>query len=71
MRIERIEVFQIYLKGTHGGQRLSGGKVFADLDSTVVKIITDEKLVGWGESVPWRSRAVREFCATLNVPMHV
>jgi hypothetical protein len=33
MRIERIEVFQIDLKGTHGGQRLSGGRVFSDLDS--------------------------------------
>jgi L-alanine-DL-glutamate epimerase-like enolase superfamily enzyme len=61
MRIERIEVFQIDLKGTHGGQRLSGGRIFSDLDSTVVKIVTNEGLVGWGESVPWGSNYMPAF----------
>ena len=54
MRINKIEVFQINLKGRRGGQHLAGGRVFSDLDSTVVKISTDTEIIGWGESVPWR-----------------
>jgi L-alanine-DL-glutamate epimerase-like enolase superfamily enzyme len=61
MRINKIEVFQINLKGRRGGQHLAGGRVFSDLDSTVVKISTDTEIIGWGESVPWGSNYLPAF----------
>ena len=61
MRIQKIEVYQIDLKGRRGGQHVAGGRVFSELDSTVVKIITDTGAIGWGESVPWNSNYLPAF----------
>ncbi|UTW13067.1 mandelate racemase/muconate lactonizing enzyme family protein [Marinobacterium rhizophilum] len=53
MKIASIDVFQVDLRGRHGGQALSGGRVVASVDSTIVRLVTDTGIIGWGESVPW------------------
>jgi len=53
MRISRITVFQIDLPLTKP-YWLSGGRLkFEKIDSTFVRIDTDEGVSGWGEGCPW------------------
>ena len=53
MRISRISVWQIDLP-LHAPYFLSGGRLrFDSLDSTIIRIDTDEGLSGWGEACPW------------------
>ena len=49
MRIKRIDVFQKTYTMAGGKFVISGGKVATSQDSTIVRIETDEGLVGWGE----------------------
>ncbi len=53
MKITRISVFQKDLDLSHP-YFLSGGRLkFERIDSTFVKIETDEDIHGWGEGCPW------------------
>ena len=53
MKIARITVWQRVLP-LNLPYRLSGGRLlFESLDSTFVRIDTDEGVSGWGESCPW------------------
>ena len=53
MRISRISVWQMELP-LHTPYFLSGGRLrFDTLDSTIIRIDTDEGLSGWGEACPW------------------
>ena len=53
MRISRITCWQLDLP-LREPYFLSGGQLrFDRLDSTIVRIDTDEGLSGWGESCPW------------------
>ncbi|MEM8702505.1 MAG: mandelate racemase, partial [Pseudomonadota bacterium] len=53
MRISRISVWQIDLPLAKP-YWLSGGRLkFETLDSTFVRIDTDEGVSGWGEGCPW------------------
>lgn len=53
MKITRISVFQMDLPLVKP-YALSGGRLRVDrLDSTFVRIDTDEGLTGWGEGCPW------------------
>ncbi|XDZ65339.1 mandelate racemase/muconate lactonizing enzyme family protein [Alphaproteobacteria bacterium LSUCC0684] len=53
MKIKRITVYQVDLPLEHP-YWLSGGRLkFEVLDATLVKVETDEGLVGWGEGTPW------------------
>lgn len=52
MKIERIAVFQVDLPLHEGSYKWSGGKSVDVFDSTVVRIDTDEGLVGFGEVCP-------------------
>ncbi|MEM7258348.1 MAG: mandelate racemase/muconate lactonizing enzyme family protein [Pseudomonadota bacterium] len=53
MKISGISVWQLDLPLTQP-YYLSGGRLkFDQLDSTMVRIDTDEGLSGWGESCPW------------------
>ena len=53
MHIRRISVWQLDLPLTHP-YYLSGGRLrFDQLDSTFVRIDTDDGLSGWGEGCPW------------------
>ncbi|MDB0033554.1 mandelate racemase/muconate lactonizing enzyme family protein [Alphaproteobacteria bacterium] len=53
MKITSITVYQTNLPLEHP-YRLSGGRLkFEVLDATLVKLETDEGLIGWGEGTPW------------------
>ena len=53
MRISRVSVWQMDLP-LHTPYFLSGGRLrFDSLDSTIIRIDTDEGLSGWGEACPW------------------
>ena len=53
MKISRISVWQIDLP-LHTPYFLSGGRLrFDRLDSTIMRIDTDDGLSGWGEACPW------------------
>jgi L-alanine-DL-glutamate epimerase-like enolase superfamily enzyme len=52
LRIERVEVFGYDLHYVHGDYVMSRGRVVRGLPSTVVRLITDEGLDGWGEVCP-------------------
>ena len=53
MKISRIDIHQLTLP-LHKPYYLSGGRLrFDELDSTFVRIESDEGQVGWGEACPW------------------
>jgi L-alanine-DL-glutamate epimerase-like enolase superfamily enzyme len=53
MKITKISVFQVDLPLEHP-YWLSGGRLkFEVLDASLVKIETDDGIVGWGEGTPW------------------
>ena len=52
MRITNIRAFQVDLPLREQSYQWSGGKSVEVFDSTVVRIETDEGLVGWGETCP-------------------
>ncbi len=52
MKIKRITVFQVDLPLHEGSYRWSGGKSVDVFDSTIVRIETDEGVVGHGEVCP-------------------
>lgn len=52
MRIVRIEVYGYELTYAHGAYGMSGGRVVSHLPSTVVRVIAEEGLEGWGEVCP-------------------
>ena len=51
MRIERINVYSAQLPVKNGVYRMASADVEA-LDSTLVEIVTDDGLAGWGETCP-------------------
>ena len=52
MRIARVDVYSYELRYAHGEYVMSGGRTVSALPSTVVRIETDEGVVGWGETCP-------------------
>ncbi|MGB5327750.1 MAG: mandelate racemase/muconate lactonizing enzyme family protein [Gammaproteobacteria bacterium] len=53
MKISKISVWQLDLP-LHKPYWLSGGRLkFEQLDSTILRIDTDEGISGWGEGCPW------------------
>ena len=52
MRIEGVEVYGYNLHYVHGEYVMSGGRVVRALPSTVVRVITDQGITGWGEVCP-------------------
>ena len=53
MKIVRIELYQIDLPYSGGSYRLSGGRQYQSFDATLVRLVTDDGLDGWGESTPF------------------
>ncbi len=51
MKIKEIHVFAHDLPVKNGPYTMGGSKVYA-LDTTIVKIVTDNGLIGWGETCP-------------------
>ena len=61
MRITGITVWALDLPMARP-YSLSGGRFHFDrLDSTIVRLDTDEGLVGWGEGCPWGSTYLPAF----------
>lgn len=61
MRIERINVWALELPLSRP-YSLSGGRLHFDrLDSTLVRLDTDEGVSGWGEACPWGSTYLPAF----------
>lgn len=61
MKIIRVSIHQLTLPLTHP-YSLSGGRLrFEQLDSTFVKLTTDEGIEGWGEGCPWGSTYLPAF----------
>ncbi|BCH05389.1 muconate-lactonizing protein (plasmid) [Mesorhizobium sp. 131-2-5] len=54
-RITTLKVYQIPLKCRGEKTRLSGGRTYPQVLSTIVEMTTESGLVGFGESVPWGS----------------
>ena len=52
MKIRKISVYQVDLPLHEGSYKWSGGKSVSVFDSTVVRIDTDEGVVGYGEVCP-------------------
>ena len=52
MKIRRIEVYGYDLSYAHGNYVMSGDQVVRHLPSTVVRVMTDEGIDGWGEVCP-------------------
>ncbi len=51
-RIERVEVLGHDLRYAHGSYVMSGGRVVDRLASTIVRVITADGVVGYGEACP-------------------
>ena len=61
MRIDRINVWALELPLTRP-YSLAGGRLHFDrLDSTLVRLDTDEGVSGWGEACPWGSTYLPAF----------
>jgi cis-L-3-hydroxyproline dehydratase len=52
MRIKAVRVYQIDLPLHEGSYKWSGGNAVSVFDSTVVEVITDSGISGWGEVCP-------------------
>lgn len=52
MKITKLTVYQVDLPLVEGSYHWSGGKSVSVFDSTVVRVDTDEGLIGWGEVCP-------------------
>ncbi|MDR5708224.1 MAG: mandelate racemase/muconate lactonizing enzyme family protein [Armatimonadota bacterium] len=61
MRIVRLEVYGYELTYAHGAYGMSGERVISTLPSTVVRVVTDEGLEGWGEVCPLGSTYLPGF----------
>lgn len=55
MRINRLDVHAVRYTAAGATFVMSGGKTVDDLDGVVVKLHTDEGIVGWGEQTPFPS----------------
>ncbi|MCS7172104.1 MAG: mandelate racemase/muconate lactonizing enzyme family protein [Armatimonadetes bacterium] len=69
MRIVRIEVYGYELTYRHGAYGMSGGRVVHTLPSTVVRVLTDEGLEGWGEVCPLGSTYLPAFAEGIRVAL--
>ena len=58
MHIERIETYKLKLPYSKGVYRLSNGREYRAFDSTIVHIICNNGLDGWGESTPFGSNYI-------------
>lgn len=61
MRIARIDVFAQRYTIVGGTFSMSGGKSAAQQDSTIVRVQTDEGLVGWGEQCGFSPRYLAAY----------
>ncbi len=70
MKITRIDVYRFEYTIVGGGVTLSGGRAARTQDSTLVKISTDEGLVGWGEECPFVPTYMVAFAGGARAAIH-
>lgn len=61
MKITKISVFQVDLPFNGGTYKLSGGRSWTSMDSTIVRIDTDDGIAGWGETCPFGPNYLEAF----------
>ena len=61
MKIARIALYALPISFAGVSYRLSGGRVFEQLDSTLVRVDTACGITGWGEICPWGRNYLPEF----------
>ena len=52
MKVTAVKVYQVDLPLREGSYRWSGGKSVTVFDATVVELVTDAGVSGWGEVCP-------------------
>jgi len=52
VRITGVEIYGYTLTYVHGEYRMSGNRIVRELPSTVVRVLTDSGVEGWGEVCP-------------------
>lgn len=55
LKIKQIDAYQVNLPYAGGVYHLSGGRRYTEFDATIVRIIADNGIEGWGESTPFGS----------------
>lgn len=63
MIITQISVYQVDLPLARGSFKMSGGRSWTGLDSTVIRIDTDAGPVGWGETCPFGPNYLEAFAS--------
>lgn len=58
LQIKQIDVFKVDLPYSQGTYVLSEGREYHNFDATIVRIITQNGIEGWGESTPFGSTFV-------------
>lgn len=58
LKIKLVDVFTVDLPYSQGTYVLSGGREYCSFDATIVRIVTQNGIEGWGESTPFGSTFV-------------
>lgn len=66
MKIASIEVYEHILTYAHGEYVMSSGRAATSQVSTLVRVVTDEGLDGWGETCPLDGTYLPTFAAALR-----
>jgi len=61
MRITSLSAFAVDLPIRGGGYRISGGRTYHAIHSTILALETDAGITGWGESCPFGSNVTPGF----------
>ncbi|WP_371054608.1 mandelate racemase/muconate lactonizing enzyme family protein [Rhodosalinus sp. K401] len=61
MRITRLTAHAVELPIRGEGYRISGGRLYHAIHSTILRVDTDEGVTGWGESCPFGSNVTPGF----------
>ena len=71
MRIARVDVFQKSYTIAGGTFSMSGGKSATVQDATIVRLQTDDGLVGWGEQCGFSLSPFCDILACAHVTEHM
>ncbi len=63
MKLTKISVYRVDLPFHGGAYKLSGGREWKSLDSTFIRLDTDEDIVGWGETCPFGANYLQAFAS--------
>ena len=71
MKISGITAYQVNLPVRDGGFHQSSGRVWRTLDSTIVRIDTDDGVSGWGEACPFGPNYVPAFAGGVRAALEL